>query len=407
MADTKPSFLAHRRYQSGEVERLQVLWDTAVEQLTAHLIPSVGETLRQQIATDVSNAWVASARAMLDSCLTSLPSAEIRDQAGSTMAAALGREFLSVGTPDDAAIATEIGATCRELSQRVLAPWFDILTRARRVGQAVPLNAVMLPEGLSRAKMVSDLDLDTYAATPLDVVAALSGYQRHLVAEFQSTREPIMFGTRLLVVPVTDQPLLPFQLFAEEGRAREAAALQSAIAIGAGAPALSPEARASYERVLAGGRHVIGKVMCPSLPATPPDFEQTLWTASRAAGVTPTGHPFDALVDLGLDAVCSGLAVGVETAEQHLRDQAGLITAALTAQAQDIGVSSTALHGVYTLTLQSALEARRPRSGSSNAAPGAFGVVQHQFHHAFGVSRGQAQTLAQTAVTSLRAHDGW
>lgn len=410
MADTQEDFLAQMRYEPGEVERLEVLWDTAVAKFAGYLLPAVGETLREEIRSafaDVPSSWITSAKETIALLLPTFLQPESNTQVDAEMTTDLRQSFWSVGAPDQAAIEAEIGATCRELAQQVLTQWFEVLTQARRTGQAVSLNASMLPDGLSHAQMVSGINLATYAATLPTVATALRVYQSCLYNEFKRNHEPITFGTRLLVVPVADQPPWSFQLFAEEGRAREVAAQQAAAQRAmhrktAGASSLLPSTPASWPQLLARVRDTIREELSPMLPAAPLPVRQALWTASRAAAGAPS--PLGPLVDLGLDAVYSGLAIGPAMAKQHLQGQVELITEALTAQAQDIDISLAALQGVYTFVLQSALEIQRPSAETLNAAPEALLMVQNQFRHTFGVSPGQAQILAQTAALSLRPH---
>jgi hypothetical protein len=412
MADTKKSFLERKAYQPGEFERQQRLWDDTVEKLTHHLIIQVGNTVRKQ-TVDEARKLAALTQATLDVLLNYPAPPEVGGPAVAAMAAELYKPFVSAESPNDAAVEAEVRSTCRELSQRVLTKWFDLLARARRAGEAVPLNAVMLPGGTSVAQMLSGLNLETYEATLPDVDAALSWYQRDLVEEFERTREPITFGARLLVVPVSGDPRLPFQLFAEEAAAKKAATSQ---------PEREPEGVQQCLSEVIRVTQVIPEVVTSRMPELDPAFGRAMKTVSFpdlpaaltcATTLDADQLSFGSLVNLGLDAVCSGLAVSVNTAEQNLKEQLGLITDALNEQAKEIRVNSSAMRKVYVFTLRTAcgVKIARPRPIHDPAVT--YLTVQQQFENAFNTVRGwcerelnvsqqDAKTLAETSITGLR-----
>ena len=116
------------------------------------------------------------------------------------------------------------------------------------------------------------------------VALQLSWYQRDVVKRFERTREPIIFGTRLLVVPVSGNPLLPFQLFAEEAAAKDAAAFK---------PKPAPK---RLQHLLSEVIGVICEAVMLRVPAPDPGFRRAMRTVSFAH------QPVTAMHDATLDA---------------------------------------------------------------------------------------------------------
>jgi hypothetical protein len=224
MASSKSrDFLASRSFAAGAFEEQQALFDRSIDQLSAALMEPVGHGLKAQLAHDLADAHMSTARTILDSMLGARPNEGQRSSASTEIARRLRAELDRPTMLDEEDIDREVRSCSREIAERVLARWLDRLNRALLVSSSLRLNANLLPEATSIDEMLAGIDFESHGVSKVLVINGLRTYWEQLTQAALEKHEPIELGDRLWVVPDAANADQPFVLFSDGLEARKRA----------------------------------------------------------------------------------------------------------------------------------------------------------------------------------------
>jgi hypothetical protein len=177
-------FLDGNAFKPGEFEKLQELYNRAVDGLAKELEGTVEATLRREIEGDVP---------------------ELKSKL------------------DEGALHDEVKDSCSIISQLAINHLFDRIARSQHKNQPVSLNEQMLPGIENLDKTLEGQNFSFYGAKREDVVAAMERYMHKLQKEFYKDFSPIEFGTQLFVVPSRSSLAVAFILHASRKSADKGA----------------------------------------------------------------------------------------------------------------------------------------------------------------------------------------
>lgn len=420
-AGKKQDFLAGRGFAIGEFEELQALFDRSIDQLSTALCEPVGRGLRAQLAHEISDPYVTSAKQILDSMLSRLPAAGHREAASADLARRLRAELDSDAPLDDADIDREVRSCSREIAERVLARWFDKLHRALRESKSLRLNANLLPGTSSVEEMLAGIDFESHGVGKLIVVNGLRTYWETLARTAQDKQEPVQLGRRLFIVPDPSEADQPFILFSDGGEARERAKGKPAATM---SMAVAPTREREREKRYLHLYRLVRTILAPPRPvfvqnelalgvfrtsmASKRTNQLVQWDSARMEAALFGEHPGPELVlmesvERGIDLFVAGLAAGEEAAGNLLGSVEGRIPQHLAdyAIARDLPID--AVEDAFALAVCVGVEYQPMRYRPSNVTGSLLmGEIinfdpHRQFAQAHQVKQDDAVTLISAA----------
>lgn len=220
-------YLGRLAFREGEYEHLQQDFDQQVDSLANFLEPGIKARLAVQLRHEFASTWATSidqvARGLLE---VPLPAGfEGKDEFRVDIERAL-REGHWL---DEKALERESRACSSEVSQLVLARWFEILRTALGPSQQQPLTLNVLPEGMTLQEALEEVDLEAHGADHLTLATGWRSYWDQRRRLFYTDWVPVRVGALVLVperADLNDGYMLyaePTQAWLHAARQRDAA----------------------------------------------------------------------------------------------------------------------------------------------------------------------------------------
>ncbi len=220
-------YLGRLAFREGEYERLEEAFDNQVEHLAAFLGAAVETRLQSQVRGEVSSHWSSTIRQLAQDLFDSVPEIDAplsKAQAG--LRAELQNALAQADWPDQSVLKREAQACSREISQLILARWFEVLHQGLRDQESLALTPNVLPDGMTLHQTLEEIDLANHGIDELTMSSAWRSYWEVQTSYFRKLGVPIELGSSLFLVAGRLGSVDAYLLFSNEESAKMNVAMQ-------------------------------------------------------------------------------------------------------------------------------------------------------------------------------------
>lgn len=220
-------YLGRLAFREGEYERLEETFDNQVEQLATFLGTVVETRLQSQVRGEVGSHWSLTIRQLTEDLLGSIPGIDAPlSEAQADLRAELQAALAQDDWPNPSVLKREAQACSREISQLILARWFEVLHKGLGNEESLALTSNVLPDGMTLHQTLEEIDLATHGIDELTMSSGWRGYWELQANHFRQHWEPIELGSRLFLVAERLGSVDAYRLFSNVESARLNVAMQ-------------------------------------------------------------------------------------------------------------------------------------------------------------------------------------
>lgn len=214
-------YLGRIAFREGEYERLEQAFDIQVEQLASFLGAAVETRLQSQVRGEVGSHWSLTVRQLAEDLLDSIPGIDAPlSAAQADLRAELQLALAQDGWPNQSVLRREAQACSREISQLILARWFEVLHQRLGNQESLALTLNVLPDGMTLHETLEEIDLASHGIDELTISSGWRGYWESQTSHFRQHWEPIELGSNLFLVANRSGSVDAYRLFSNRESAR-------------------------------------------------------------------------------------------------------------------------------------------------------------------------------------------